>query len=455
MNADFISALKQFNEQAELNTILNSKNLDRVHFNKAHQLVSNRFKRRQSAQDKKEVQARVRNVMLNSISLIEKWETIKKEIEGEHKAVTEQTLLAKGFSREDIKQIFQFEFKTKNLFLKKLRPLISKDPEIRSLLDNRTLQGFLNQNLKELREVSKDELSPEKIKSVKLKRQIEKAKLAAEFGLVKSSGKGKTGSYFVEWVSRKTTADQKLAFSKIGVFKVSTRNVTFKVRVSNLLKRIFWGQLHYLSRKKSAQSQAELASYKTSQYLGFSISPHVKMVTLDGKFGTMQRFIQGFVEAKDHIALFGNKNNFTPEGWRQYQEMTLFDCLIGNLDRHDENLLIKFKDGKIDEIKAIDNANSFPQKKIGRLIKIAAHNRYKWKRFAISKEKYDPELLSEMRTKLQPQNIDSLIDSIQTDVPKFLQPQMKKLLRERSTNILAMAEKNDLTPQKLAEHMPG
>lgn len=458
MIPDFISGIKNLNEHNDLNAILNSKAADRVRFDKTQKLVSDRFKRKNSAQDQKEIHSRIRNIVQVSVSLIEKWEGIKDEIEAEGKEVNEQTLMEKGFSKEDIEHINQFKDKASSLFLQKLRPLIAQNVEIRTILDNRTLQGFLNENLRNLRKTDLGELrktKTEKAQSIKLKRQIEKAKMAGQFGLVKASSKGLTGSYFVEWVSAKKTADETLAFSKIGVFKPDNKNTTLKVKIQNLFKRIFWGQLHYLSRKKRAQPLAELASYKTNQFLGFDISPHVKAVTLDGKVGTMQKFIQGFEEAKDHVELFADKNNFTTEGWRQYQEMTLFDTLIGNLDRHDENLLIKFEDGKIAQLKAIDNANSFPQKKVGRLIKIAAHNRYKWKRFAVSEEKYDPVLLSEMRTKLQSHNIDRLIDSIRTDSPTFLNKKMESLLRERAKTILALSKDENLTPRQLALGMPG
>jgi len=452
--SDFITEVKSLLHRDEFNTILKSKDLTRMRLDKNGQLSNKRnFWEKSKPQDVKKINARIKEITQTSISLIQQLEQIKKELQNEGKTPTQANLIAKGFSTSEVKQIQEFELKTRTLFLKKLKPLIQQKPEFRDLLNNQHLQGHLNAKLQKLREKKQKGIPQEKQHSFQLKKQIEKAKLAAQFGLIKSTSKGKTGANFVEWVSKTESGK---AYKKIGIFKVSNKDTDFNVRLKNLLKRLFFGQLFYLNKKKLAQSKAEVAAYQASSFLGFSITPESRVVTLAGKIGTMQLYLSGYTEAAKFEHLFQNKSNFTEQGWRQYQEMTMLDFLIGNLDRHYDNLLMKFDEqGKIHEIKAIDNANSFPERNFTSKASIASHNQYKWRRFQISKEKYDPALLAQIHYQVSSPKIDELVSSIHDQLPGFLSHKMEKLLRQRAQVIFTLTENEQLSPKALSRFRTG
>ncbi|PJD97658.1 MAG: hypothetical protein CK425_03250 [Parachlamydia sp.] len=451
---DFIFNIDQLLHQNEFNTLLESKNLTQIRLGKNGELSNKKtWGNRPKAQDKAEINARIKNITLASISLIQQLDQIKSELHAEGKAPTEENLIAKGFTKKQVQQIQEFEVKTRTLFLKKLKPLIQQKAEFRDLLNNQVVQGHLNAKLKKLREEKQKGIPVEKQRKHKLKRQIEKAKLTAEFGLLKSTSRGKTGAHFVEWVSKKSSAE---TYTKIGIFKVSNKDTDWNVRLKNMMKRLFFGQLFYLNKKKLAQSKAEVAAYQVSRFLGFSITPESRVVTLGGKIGTMQLYLNGYHEAAKFTHLFGKKDNFSEQGWRQFQEMTLFDYLIGNLDRHNENLLIKFDAaGKIHEIKAIDNANSFPEKNFNRFIKIASRNQYKWRRFQVAKEEFDPTLRAQMHFNTSPQKMDELVSSLHDKLPGFLSPKMEKLLRQRAEVLYALSQNEKLSPHTLAKFRTG
>ncbi|WP_059359115.1 hypothetical protein [Parachlamydia acanthamoebae] len=457
-----IPQIDLLNKNADFKALLNS-DPSRLTLSKGNLAKSN-FWGFSSAKSKKEVNARVAYIVKVSVQAIEGWQR-----ENRDKILTDQELEDKGYSREQVKQIRQFENDMQELFEEKLKPFVKNNPKLRSLLANKELHNFLNPKLKELRQqknLLKEELGEDsdlsedssfelpkltgEEESQKLTRQIEKAKLAAKFGLVTNVGKGKTGAHFVEWVSK----DGKGEFKKIGIFKLSNKETSLSIRIKNKFKQLFFGQLYYLNTKKLAQSKSEAAAFEVSKFLDFPISPGARVVKLGDKTGTMQRFLNGYQEAEQVSYLLQNQDNFTPQGWKQFQQMTLFDYLIGNLDRHHENWLVKLdEEGKVNDIKAIDNVNSFPEKNIFG-IKVAARNQYKWRNFQISGYAYDSELLNDLRSHLTPIQVGQMISSINDRLPGFLSDKMETLLKERAQALYLLAdpERGPFTPQELAEY---
>ncbi|MBS4169220.1 hypothetical protein [Parachlamydia sp. AcF125] len=439
------SKINHLNSSEDFKALLNLKASHFILTKSGHLAKSKFLWRFSDAKTNEEVNRRIKKVVKDCISTIEIWQK-----ENEERPLSDEELI-NVYSRKEIKRIRQFENNMRKIFEKRLHPFLRQNTDLRLLLANKELQGFLNSRLKELRK-NKDSIPEAEKESQKLTRQIEKAKLAAKLGLITAANKGKTGSYFVEWVSMQKGSEGKPAFKKIGVFKLSNKETSWIIRLKNTFKQLFFGQLFYLNTKKLAQSKSEAAAFEISQFLGFQVVPGARVVKLGKKTGTMQRFLDGYQEARKVKYLFNDKANFTEQGWRQFQEMTLCDFLIGNFDRHDDNWLIKVnEEGKIHDIKAIDNAHSFPEKNIW-LIKVAARNQYKWRRFPIAEYDYDPKLLSEIRYRLTPLKVEQLISSIDDNLPGFLSEKMIKLLKKRAKVLyfLSDPERKALTPKKLA-----
>ena len=111
---------------------------------------------------------------------------------------------------------------------------------------------------------------------------------------------------------------------------------------------------------------------------------------------------------------FLEKTGFTKNSIESFQTFALFDFLTGNMDRHDENWLIKLtKDGQIEQIVAIDNGNSFPARHLreGRSEFIES-NQYAWAGLGLSKL----PLLEDVKNKFKQLDDDKIEESITTGV---------------------------------------
>lgn len=323
-----------------------------------------------------------------------------------------------------------------------------------SAILNKEVENLLSEDLGQLRSEkeeilklpSTDQTKQKQLEEVKLAIRIEKAKLAKLIGIDFVVNKGATGTLLIKNLKGKN----------IGVFKPTHEFTPTKAKILNSIKRIFGGQLFYLSHKTDAQAKAEVAAYKLDRHFGFNLSPSSKFLEeFDGKQGTFQSFFKGFQEAKEFLdldsestALPSLEEKANPFSVTDFQKMALFDYLIGNLDRKEDNwgvAQIKGDDGKIKtQLKVIDSANAFLCKNpLAGKVK----NQYKWKLLPMAQEKWTPETLNFIRDHLTEKSMHEFIEEMKKD--GFLNEQMEQNLRDRLGVIRSTAAQAGNTPAML------
>ncbi|HVS63548.1 MAG TPA: hypothetical protein VMT85_08600 [Thermoanaerobaculia bacterium] len=97
----------------------------------------------------------------------------------------------------------------------------------------------------------------------------------------------------------------------------------------------------------------EVAAYRLSRMLGLQLVPPTVMRTIDGRSGSLQLWVENaFTEAD---AILARRPVFGASRHLQRQILKVFDALIYNFDRHQNNLLY----GDDGRIWAIDHTRSF------------------------------------------------------------------------------------------------
>lgn len=350
--------------------------------------------------------------------------------------------LEKENKPEDIKKIFGKIAKLRDaqfIFDLKENGVITKKVE-----------NTLRKEIETLR-AEKEQLRDGKVESgrtfeeVKLAIRIEKAKLANKLGVDFKANKGATGTALI----------QNLRGKYIGVFKPIHEHTPLKAKLLNNIKRIFGGQLSYLSFKTDAQAKAEVAAYRLDRHFGFGLSPESEFLRLDGKEGTFQNFLKEFTEAAQLLEASERTESISLPGagysfdLNQFQKMTIFDYLIGNLDRHEENwgiAHIKTEKGVEEALKVIDNANAFLCKNPDTEGKVK--NQYKWKTLNLAESPFTPEMIDFVQSQLTDSNLDSFIADINKKFPDFLNADMTAALRQR-LHVIQNIVKEGKTPAQL------
>ena len=178
------------------------------------------------------------------------------------------------------------------------------------------------------------------------------------------------------------------------------------------------------------------------------------MTTINGQQGAFMGFIEGYEEAskgskgeKSYIESLeerASKGLLEPEEIDAFQKMAVFDYLIGNLDRHEENWFVKTEDGRLSDIKAIDNANSFLKINPGSTTKVG--NQYKWKNLPIAEQQLTETTKAFIRRELTVDKIRNFVASIDlTSELAFLDQDMNHLLIKR-LSVLITSAKMEKTP---------
>ncbi|MBS0637594.1 MAG: hypothetical protein JSS12_08785, partial [Verrucomicrobia bacterium] len=162
--------------------------------------------------------------------------------------------------------------------------------------------------------------------------------------------------------------------------------------------------------------------------------------------GAFQLFIKSrdetpFKEAKELVGNLEQKNEYSLQELELFQKMAVFDFLIGNLDRHEENWFVKEIGGNISELKTIDNANSFLRKNPSSGDKIG--NQYKWRKLKIADSPLTEQMKQFIREKLTSRNIQAFVQKLQQDLPEFLDDEMKHNLYVRVAVLLKAAKEPD------------
>lgn len=140
---------------------------------------------------------------------------------------------------------------------------------------------------------------------------------------------------------------------------------------------------------------AEKVAYDLDQHLKLDLVPETNFINkpigphLEGNTGSLQIFLDTkiYKEAAE-VAPFTLTTD--PEK-TSYQKFVVFDYLIGNLDRHDENWMIRTEGNHLIEVKAIDNGNSFPERYPTKNDKNPSRNQYRWGEHPFSTSKFTKE----------------------------------------------------------------
>lgn len=218
-------------------------------------------------------------------------------------------------------------------------------------------------------------------RTLMLSHKIQKARLAIKMGLKKIPNKGVTGSSLLA----------SLNGEKIGVFKPEIP--IDQLGLTQSIKRMVdstVGQISLLSTAPMAQPKGEVAAFLADVTFGFNMAPCTVMTEIENESGAFLEFLHGYQEASEILPqLESPERLFTEEEKTLFQKMTLFDFLTGNLDRHEENWMVKLDEHEeIVDIKCIDNGNCLPRQNPGMGTSSLAIKQYLWKNLNISGEKF-------------------------------------------------------------------
>lgn len=320
---------------------------------------------------------------------------------------------------------------------------------------SKELQNVLSSELSELRILRKKEKAELELKgrtkkgeeTLRLKKRIAKAKLAIKLGSgIKKNG-GTTGSVIVHTINGKP----------IGIFKISIDHLGWSVRLKHFIQQHFCGQLSHLSTRSAAQSKAEVLATKLDRRCGFNLAPNSAFVEINGQQGAFLEFLKDYKEAKHILLKFNQKETYLQEEIDIFQKMVIYDYLIGNLDRHEENWFVRHVgDGDqepitITEIRCIDNANSFIKINPGIVTKRLT-NQYKWKKEKIAQSPFSEGTKAFIRENLTPEKIDSFISEVEKDtqLKDLLEPEVVGNFKKRLSILQHLAQKSyEFSPAQL------
>ena len=340
--------------------------------------------------------------------------------------------------------------KIRTIFTQKLAELNSQtliNSMVRRNIFDKAFENYLSSDLRTARQ--NQEAGPVEggptADDLDLEVRIQEVSLAIMLGVGMEKNKGTTGSLIVCDLKGKPR----------GVYKLNSNHHTWLMRFIRFFKKTFWGQLKYLSNQNpNAQSKAEVAAYKASVHFNFNLTPASKMTTINGQQGAFMGFIEGYEEASkgskgkksciQSLEGKASKGSLEPEEIDAFQKMAVFDYLIGNLDRHEENWFVKTEDGRLSDIKAIDNANSFLKINPGSTTTVG--NQYKWKNLPIAEQQLTETTKAFIRRELTVDKIRNFVASIDlTSELAFLDQDMNHLLIKR-LSVLITSAKMEKTP---------
>ena len=199
---------------------------------------------------------------------------------------------------------------------------------------------------------------------------------------------------------------------------------------------------------KSPYSKAfsEVMAFEFAEYFGFNADPQNPLVPLTilskepgketGAVGTFQQFVQEHTLAKEGTALLTkndlatfNPDNLSKEEKLVFLRFIIFDYLIGNLDRHDKNWMMKIvmNEGKptLVAIAAIDNGNSFPVRHPTDSATLKENNsrvrmrQYEWRDHILAKITIDDELRDAIKLIAKDISEDKLQTFLKAEKDKF------------------------------------
>lgn len=301
------------------------------------------------------------------------------------------------------------------------------DKNAQKFLLSKEIQNILSpelSNFRKLRSETKKVSSGKSNEAFRLKKKIAKAKLAIQLGVGVKENAGTTGSVCLFSINGKP----------LGIFKASLEHASWSIKIKHYIKRWTYGQSRHLSAHPAAQAKTEVIAAKLDRKCGFNLTPYSDFVEIAGKNGAFLEFLDGYKEAKEILTEFGKKETYSPEEIDLFQKMTIYDYLIGNLDRHEENWFVKYNQNgskAITELRCIDNSNSFI--KSNPTIKFLMKNQYKWKNEKIAQIPFSDTTKAFIKENVTFYKIKQFIADVKADLKlnDLLEPEMLDNLKKR------------------------
>lgn len=293
-----------------------------------------------------------------------------------------------------------------------------------------TLQNIILPALAEARTANQDIMA----------KHVAKAQLMSilKMGLVRNKGCSK--SLIIRWFD--------LPGKELGVFKYNEahsgiiQNLTFQVQYSMNM------QISHLKMAGLGHYQAEIAAYILDQYFEFNMVCQTVTATINGQTGSFQLFIPHTHEARVIIPLLESTIQYTDSDVENFQQLTVLDYILGDLDGHDENWLVqRDHDNLMAKIYKIDNSNTFIERNPSSQL-ISDCKQYVWSRLRIAQISYRPKIRHIMK-KMTSVRIDELCRIIDDKLPIFLNIHIRSSLHQRARILYLAADIEDFNPQWL------
>lgn len=248
-----------------------------------------------------------------------------------------------------------------------------------------------------------------------------------------------------------------------GIFKSIDAHFSFgkkaKSKALDLMR--FTGQEGYLPLSQMRQVGAmisERATYLLDRAFHADSVPKTEIIYAQGHKGSFQHFVHGYKEAQE-VDL---PSEMSEKELTRYQKFVIIDYILGNLDRKEDNWMVKMsEDGKhILDIKMIDNANCFPRGHLPAtyLPDGSKWNQYAWKGLDLSAHPLTPKAMSFINSLSDPK-INALIRTWKEDLgPEYFEEffggdegEAIKALRDRIHVVRKFKEQSKSNPRNVSE----
>ena len=302
----------------------------------------------------------------------------------------------------------------------------------------RNIQNILVPKLSLLR-VEKEKAGFKKTEAYKMKKAVAKAKLMFMLKIGITVNKGCSGSLLISWFNLK----------KIGIFKAELPKENCISWFRGYIESALGLQESHLTTSHMAKPKAEVAAYILDRHFNFNITCATSIQTFNKNEGSFQLFAQNMCEAREIKHLLEEKFEFEEQEIYNFQLMVVLDYLMGDLDGHEENWLVKKgkKGCLIKKIKKIDNANAFIQKNPENWILSSFNDlkQYIWSELKIAKIGFQ-EPIKELMLKITKQEIEIVINKIKNQLPNFLDTDIIRLLYQRASVLEIIGGLPDASP---------
>jgi hypothetical protein len=248
-----------------------------------------------------------------------------------------------------------------------------------------------------------------------------------------------------------------------GIFKAIDAHFSFGKRLKsqalNLMR--ITGQEGYLPLPEMRQVGAmisERATYLLDRAFDAHSVPKTEIIYAQGHKGSFQHFVHGYKEAQE-VDL---PTEVTEGELTQFQKFAIIDYILGNLDRKEDNWMVKMsKDGKsIEDIKMIDNANCFPRGHLplSYLPDGSTWNQYAWKTLALSEKPLTKNTMHFIES-LTESKVARLIQTWKRDLGQEYfeaffggdEGEVIKAFLDRVNVVRKFKERSELAPQNVRE----